>query len=278
MIKFSKILVVSFHQDKSEPILYEVKNILSKKGYDFFLYDENIGLDRDDFDLVLVVGGDGSMLSAAKKFSYLNAYFLGINLGRVGFMADLEPTNLEDNLTKILNGESEIELKDSIVCHYAGKTYQAFNEVVLHTEKSYKLMDFEVRVDDSLIYRKRSDGLIISTATGSTAYSLSAGGPILSPEIKGFVVTPLNPLSLSARPLIISSEKKIDIQITKIPSKLKSLVILDGNQEISLDEKNLSFAVEKGQNTFKLVHPKGYDFYKICRTKLNWSLSKELEN
>ena len=117
-----------------------------------------------------------------------------------------------------------------------------------------------------------------STVTGSTAYSLSAGGPILSPEIEGFVVTPLNPLSLSARPLIVSNKKVIEVNVLKIPSGLKSRIILDGNQEITLENSNLSLSVRSADRKFKLVHPKGYDFYQICRSKLNWSLNKEPEN
>ena len=275
MVKFSKALVVTFHKEKSKPILQEVKELLSKNNFNFELYNEEKGLPANDFDIVLVIGGDGSMLSAAKKFSYLKCYFLGINLGRVGFMADLDPRKLKENLLDILQGNNEVEEKDVIECSYNGDKYFAYNEAVLHTEKSYKLIDFEIKIEDSLAYRKRSDGLIISTANGSTAYSLSAGGPILSPEIEGFVVTPLNPLSLSARPLIVSNTKVIEVNVLKIPSGLKSLIILDGNQEIMLKNSNLSFSVRSADRKFKLVHPKGYDFYQICRSKLNWSLSKE---
>ena len=270
--------MVTFHKEKSKPILQEVKELLSKNSFNFELYDEEKGLPANDFDIVLVIGGDGSMLSAAKKFSYLKCYFLGINLGRVGFMADLDPGKLKENLLDILQGNNEVEEKDVIECSYNGDKYFAYNEAVLHTEKSYKLIDFEIKIDDSLAYRKRSDGLIISTVTGSTAYSLSAGGPILSPEIEGFVVTPLNPLSLSARPLIVSNKKVIKVNVLKIPTGLKSLIILDGNQEIMLENSNLSFGVRSADRKFKLVHPKGYDFYQICRSKLNWSLSKEPEN
>ena len=275
MVKFSKALVVTFHKEKSKPILQEVKELLSKNNFNFELYNEVKGLPANDFDIGLGIGGDGSMLSAAKKFSYLKCYFLGINLGRVGFMADLDPRKLKENLLDILQGNNEVEEKDVIECSYNGDKYFAYNEAVLHTEKSYKLIDFEIKIEDSLAYRKRSDGLIISTANGSTAYSLSAGGPILSPEIEGFVVTPLNPLSLSARPLIVSNTKVIEVNVLKIPSGLKSLIILDGNQEIMLKNSNLSFSVRSADRKFKLVHPKGYDFYQICRSKLNWSLSKE---
>jgi len=278
MVKFSKALVVTFHKEKSKPILQEVSDLLSKNSFNFELYDEEKDLPANDFDIVLVIGGDGSMLSAAKKFSFLKCHFLGINLGRVGFMADLDPSRLKENLLDILQGNNEIEQKDVIECSYNGDRYYAFNEAVLHTEKSYKLIDFEIKIENSLAYRKRSDGLIISTATGSTAYSLSAGGPILSPEIEGFVVTPLNPLSLSARPLIVSNEKVIEVNVLKIPSGLKSLIILDGNQEIMLEDGNLSFSVRSADRKFKLVHPKGYDFYQICRSKLNWSLNKGPEN
>ncbi|MBH37053.1 MAG: NAD(+) kinase [Gammaproteobacteria bacterium] len=275
MFNYKKILIVAFEKNKSNTALSEIKEILTENKLDHEIYDES----KDNnfylsFDLVLVIGGDGSMLSAAKLFSELDVPFLGVNLGKVGFMADLGANNLKDDLVPILSGKNLIEDKETIKCSYDGREYTAFNEIVLHTQKSYKLMEFEVEIDKNFVYRKRADGLIISTSNGSTAYSLSAGGPILTPETNAFVITALNPLSLSARPLIVPSKSMVSVSLSKAVDDLESLIIIDGNQEIKIKDSINNFSVTKNNQSFKLLHPKNHDFFKTCRDKLNWSLSK----
>ena len=275
MFNYKKILIVAFEKNKSNTALSEIKEILTENKLDHEIYDES----KDNnfylsFDLVLVIGGDGSMLSAAKLFSELDIPFLGVNLGKVGFMADLGANNLKDDLVPILSGKNLIEDKETIKCSYGGREYTAFNEIVLHTQKSYKLMEFEVEIDKNFVYRKRADGLIISTSNGSTAYSLSAGGPILTPETNAFVITALNPLSLSARPLIVPSKSMVSVSLSKAVDDLESLIIIDGNQEIKIKDSINNFSVTKNNQSFKLLHPKNHDFFKTCRDKLNWSLSK----
>ena len=276
MFNYKKLLVVVFDKNKSNKALKEVKEILSANNIDHNLYDDSEDANQyDHIDLVLVIGGDGSMLSAAKLFSHLNCPFLGVNLGKVGFMADLDSENLKVELLEVLSGKNLVEEKETLSCAYNGQEYTAFNELVLHTQKSYKLMQFELTIDENLIYRKRADGLIISTSNGSTAYSLSAGGPILSPEVDAFVITALNPLSLSARPLIVPSSSNIAVKLTKTPKDLKSFIIIDGNQEIKIEKDVNNFQVTKSNHNFRLLHPKNHDFFKTCRDKLNWSLSKD---
>jgi len=268
--------VVVFDKNKSNKALKEVQKILSENNTDHEIYNEhNDANSYSGYDLVLVIGGDGSMLSAAKLFSHINCPFLGINLGKVGFMADLDSDNLATELPEVLSGNNLVEDKETISCSYNGKKYTAFNEIVLHTQKSYKLMHFELRIEGNLIYRKRADGLIISTSNGSTAYSLSAGGPILSPDVNGLVITSLNPLSLSARPLIVPSSAHIEVSLIKTPDDLNSFIIIDGNQEIQIEDSAKDFAVTKSAQSFKLLHPKNHDFFKTCRDKLHWSISKD---
>ena len=271
---FSKILIVSY-DDKTIETVDRICEILSKNNIQHRIKDDRQGAKNFAPDLVLVVGGDGSMLSAAKEFADNDIHFLGINLGKVGFMADLESDNLESKLVRVLNGENRIEEKEILNCSYNDKGYSAFNELVLHTEKSYKLLEFEVAVDNVFVYRKRADGLIISTSNGSTAYSLSAGGPILYPELNAFVITSLNPLSLSARPLIVSSNSEVRVTLSKQESQLKSLLIFDGNQEVSIQNDNNEFVVKKSEKKFRLVHPQDHDFFNVCRNKLSWSLSRD---
>ena len=276
MFKYKKLLVVAYDQEKTQSALAHVSQILSENNVSFVTYTPKTDLPfTDGTDLIIVIGGDGSMLSAAKDFQHLDVPFVGINLGKVGFMADLDYGSVDQNLIEVLKGNCLPETKETIDCIYNGKSYTAYNEIVLHTQKSYKLMQFEVKVNDNFVYRKRADGLIISTSNGSTAYSLSAGGPIVSPDVSALVITSLNPLSLSARPLLIPTDSKVEVSLTKTPPNTDSYIIIDGNEEIKVEEGLSTFKIQKSAKGFKLLHPLDHDFYTACRDKLNWSLSKD---
>lgn len=276
MFKYKKLLVVAYDQEKTQSALAHVSQILSENNVSFVTYAPKTDLpSTDGIDLITVIGGDGSMLSAAKDFQHLDVPFVGINLGKVGFMADLDYGSVDQNLIEVLKGNCLPETKETIDCIYNGKSYTAYNEIVLHTQKSYKLMQFEVKVNDNFVYRKRADGLIISTSNGSTAYSLSAGGPIVSPDVSALVITSLNPLSLSARPLLIPTDSKVEVSLTKTPPNTDSYIIIDGNEEIKVEEGLSTFKIQKSAKGFKLLHPLDHDFYTACRDKLNWSLSKD---
>mgnify|MGYP001349023635 FL=1 len=276
MFKYKKLLVVAYDQEKTQSALAHVSQILSENNVSFVTYTPKTDLpSTNGIDLITVIGGDGSMLSAAKDFQHLDVPFVGINLGKVGFMADLDYGSVDQNLIEVLKGNCLPETKETIDCIYNGKSYTAYNEIVLHTQKSYKLMQFEVKVNDNFVYRKRADGLIISTSNGSTAYSLSAGGPIVSPDVSALVITSLNPLSLSARPLLIPTDSKVEVSLTKTPPNTDSYIIIDGNEEIKVEEGLSTFKIQKSAKGFKLLHPLDHDFYTACRDKLNWSLSKD---
>ena len=276
MFKYKKLLVVAYDQEKTQSALAHVSQILSENNVSFVTYTPKTDLpSTNGIDLITVIGGDGSMLSAAKDFQHLDVPFVGINLGKVGFMADLDYGSVDQNLIEVLKGNCLPETKETIDCIYNGKSYRAYNEIVLHTQKSYKLMQFEVKVNDNFVYRKRADGLIISTSNGSTAYSLSAGGPIVSPDVSALVITSLNPLSLSARPLLIPTDSKVEVSLTKTPPNTDSYIIIDGNEEIKVEEGLSTFKIQKSAKGFKLLHPLDHDFYTACRDKLNWSLSKD---
>ena len=276
MFKYKKLLVVAYDQEKTQSALAHVSQILSENNVSFVTCTPKTDLpSTDGIDLITVIGGDGSMLSAAKDFQHLDVPFVGINLGKVGFMADLDYGSVDQNLIEVLKGNCLPETKETIDCIYNGKSYTAYNEIVLHTQKSYKLMQFEVKVNDNFVYRKRADGLIISTSNGSTAYSLSAGGPIVSPDVSALVITSLNPLSLSARPLLIPTDSNVEVSLTKTPPNTDSYIIIDGNEEIKVEEGLSTFKIQKSAKGFKLLHPLDHDFYTACRDKLNWSLSKD---
>ena len=157
MFKYKKLLVVAYDQEKTQSALAHVSQILSENNVSFVTYTPKTDLpSTDGTDLITVIGGDGSMLSAAKDFQHLDVPFVGINLGKVGFMADLDYGSVDQNLIEVLRGNCLPETKETIDCIYNGKSYTAYNEIVLHTQKSYKLMQFEVKVNDNFVYRKRA--------------------------------------------------------------------------------------------------------------------------
>ena len=231
----------------------------------------------DDFltaiDLAIVVGGDGSILSACRKMAYSEVPLLGINRGSLGFLADISPDEIEDRVKPVLAGEYEqskrFMLSTSISRNAAEiASGAALNDVVLHPGMSVRMMEFELYVDAEFVYSQRSDGLIVATPTGSTAYALSAGGPLLFPELDAIVVVPLNPHTLSNRPIALHGDAKIEIRVSS-RHKLQPLITCDGHDDFSTEPGDI-ITIQKHKHDISLIHPKDHNFYSVCRSKLGW--------
>ncbi|AMA65048.1 putative inorganic polyphosphate/ATP-NAD kinase [Candidatus Arsenophonus lipoptenae] len=224
-------------------------------------------------DLVIVIGGDGNMLSAARILSSYENKVIGINRGNLGFLTDLGPDNALQQLTKVLSGQFYEEQRFLLEIRINTKKNNsklniAINEVILHTGKVARMIEFEVYIDNRFAFFQRSDGLIITTPTGSTAYSLSAGGPILTPNLEAITLVPMFPHTLSSRPLVISSNSSI-----KLKFKQKNI-----NYEISCDSQIIlpikhddEILIKKSTKKLNLVHPKDYNYFNILSSKLGWS-------
>ncbi|WP_194437903.1 NAD(+) kinase [Vibrio fluminensis] len=225
-------------------------------------------------DLAIVVGGDGNMLGAARVLSRFDISVIGVNRGNLGFLTDLNPEDFQTALKAVLDGEFIEEerflLEAEIHRHKQIKSHNAaLNEAVLHPGQVAHMIEFEVYIDDSFAFSQRSDGLIISTPTGSTAYSLSGGGPILSPSLNAISLVPMFPHTLSSRPLVVDSKRRIKLVVS--PDNR-------GTQEVSCDGQ-VSLPVSPGDeihiyqspNVLKLIHPKDYSYYHVLRNKLGWS-------
>ncbi|WP_162046947.1 NAD(+) kinase [Vibrio taketomensis] len=225
-------------------------------------------------DLAIVVGGDGNMLGAARVLSRFDISVIGVNRGNLGFLTDLDPDDFTTSLKAVLDGEFIEEerflLEAEIHRHKQIKSHNAaLNEAVLHPGQVAHMIEFEVYIDDSFAFSQRSDGLIISTPTGSTAYSLSGGGPILSPSLNAISLVPMFPHTLSSRPLVVDSKRRIKLVVS--PENR-------GTQEISCDGQ-VSLPVSPGDeihiyqspNVLKLIHPKDYSYYHVLRNKLGWA-------
>ncbi|MDO4897100.1 MAG: NAD(+) kinase [Moraxella sp.] len=231
-------------------------------------------------DLVIVVGGDGSILQAGSLLAGTGVPVLGVNRGRLGFLADINPDSLEEQLTDIFSGRYHTDERFLLKMQIIGEDDEkkptifhesfALNDVVLHAGKSVHTIDFQLEIDDIAVYRQHADGLIISTPTGSTAYSLSAGGPIIHPSLDAICLAPMHPHTLSSRPIVVADTSKITININK-DNRTLPMVSSDGEASVPLDN-NQTLVITKHDKSLILLHPIGVDFYQACRTKLNWSL------
>jgi NAD+ kinase len=219
-------------------------------------------------DLILVIGGDGTMIGAIRDLSYLETPFLGVNIGKLGFLTDLQLGSLESELPKIFEGNYQEESRNLLEVSNNKNSFTLVNEVVLHSGELAKMTSFSIYKNQKLIANHRSDGLIISSATGSTAYMYSGGGPVLYPTLDVFAIMPMFSHSSSTRPLVIPAEDELEL---KYEHNEKAKVILDGHNEFDLDSgENLKI---KNSNTrYLLLHPKDYDYFEACRSKLYWGL------
>lgn len=224
-------------------------------------------------DLVVVVGGDGSMLNAAHTMVEQQVPVVGVNRGRLGFLTDILPEEIEIKMAEVLAGDYTVEsrfLLDLEALH-EGKLIRlgcALNDVVLHPGKAAQMIEFELFVNDTFVYSQESDGLIVATPTGSTAYAMSAGGPIVHPGLDAIVLVPMYPHSLSSRPLIVDGSSRIRIRIAKKYSILPQLSC-DGEVKFTAVPGD-EIIVHKQAKPLQLVHPLDNNFYESCRSKLGW--------
>jgi len=224
-------------------------------------------------DLVIVVGGDGTILHSARTLADSNIPLVGINLGRLGFLADISPDDMIEKLSEILDGtyfEEERFLLDCKVMRdgKAIKESYAFNDVVIHKWNSVRMIEFETFVDGQLVNAQRSDGMIISTPTGSTAYALSSGGPILCPDMNAMILVPICPHTMSNRPLVINADSTVEL-IVKPGSQPHVRVTMDGQDNFEVNDDDRIVIVKKPQPV-RLIHPAGHDHFQLLRAKMGW--------
>lgn len=225
-------------------------------------------------DLVIVVGGDGSMLKVAETLANQNIPVVGINRGRLGFLTDIRPEELEQVLGQVLDGkykeESRFLLNVSI--QRGDKKEEigsALNDVVLHPGIAAQMIEFSLYIDEEFVYQQASDGLIVATPTGSTAYSMSAGGPIMHPKLDAVVLVPMYPHSLSSRPVVIDGKSEIKIVVGDRHNMMPQ-VSCDGSVEFTAEPDDQILVAKKAEK-LRLLHPAEYNYYATCRSKLHWS-------
>lgn len=225
-------------------------------------------------DLVIVVGGDGSLLGAARSLAMSNVPVLGVNRGNLGFLTDIKPTELEEKVGEVLEGRYTVDkrfLLDVIVKREGDAIAEstALNDCVLHPGKATRMIEFELWIEGQYVYNQRSDGLIVSTPTGSTAYALSGGGPLMQPKLDALVLVPMFPHTLSSRPIVVEGNSELKLVISESNETYPS-ISCDGQLNIALAPGD-TVTIHKKPQKLKLLHPLDYDFYSTCREKLGWS-------
>jgi len=229
-------------------------------------------------DLVISIGGDGTLLSAARALVNSNVPLIGINLGRLGFLVDISPKEISDKVQQVLCGAYHAEeriilktqiIRDGRIIHQQS----AFNEITLHRLKSPGLIDIETYVDNNFVNSQRSDGLIIATPTGSTAYALSGGGPLMHPSLDAIVMVPINPHTLSNRPIVVDGKSNIGIKFSQRDNHKAQItcdnVILPDTMEGDF------ISIKRHNNKINLLHPTDHDFFNTLRVKLGWSTAPQ---
>lgn len=224
-------------------------------------------------DLVIVVGGDGNMLGAARVLARYNTAVIGINRGNLGFLTDISPDACETVLEQVLKGhfsteerfllEIEVHRHDQIKC-----SNTAVNEAVLHSDKVAHMLEFEVYINDKFVFSQRADGLIMSTPTGSTAYSLSGGGPILTPNLNAICLLPMFPHSLANRPIVVDANSDLRLVVSN-KAQAQLGVTCDGHVALPVLQGD-EIRVKKSSHLLKLIHPEDYNYFSVLRQKLNW--------
>ena len=239
-----------------------VKNVVANQS------QSNLKKLDSSADLILVIGGDGTMIGAIRDLSHLKIPFLGVNIGKLGFLTDLQLGSLELELPKIFKGNYQEESRNLLEVSNNKNSFTLVNEVVLHSGELAKMTSFSIFKNQKLIANHKSDGLIISSATGSTAYMYSGGGPVLYPTLDVFAIMPMFSHSSSTRPLVIPAEDELEL---KYEHNEKAKVILDGHNEFDLNSgENLK--IKNSTTRYLLLHPEDYDYFEACRSKLYWGL------
>lgn len=245
-----------------------VKVVAEKPLSDLIQVDEISSVDIHQIDFAISLGGDGTILHFVHRYPQLQAPLLGVNLGNLGFLADINQNDIIPSLQELIEGRFTIQERLAMNGHSSnGNSCYAVNEIVLHRASNPSLIDLSVSVDGSYLNTFAADGLIISTPSGSTAYSMSAGGPILSPELEAFVLTPICPHTISNKPFVVMP--KHNIQISYLNEKKPLEICYDGISTFHLTSKD-TFSITPSQRKFRLVALERTSYFATLREKLGW--------
>ncbi|MGQ0530898.1 MAG: NAD(+) kinase [Panacagrimonas sp.] len=225
-------------------------------------------------ELIVVVGGDGTLLDAGRSLANCAVPLLGINQGRLGFMVDVAPESMHEHLATIIRGDYETEdrLVLSAVIERGGRRDEsprlAVNDVVIRNQATIRMIEFQTWMDEEFISHHRADGVIVASPTGSTAYALSGGGPLLHPSLSAMVMVPICPHTLSDRPIVVGGDRAIRIVISGV-DRAQAMATFDGQTSETLEPEDM-VEIRRAPHSLRLIHPRGYSYFRILRDKLRW--------
>ncbi|MDH3578401.1 MAG: NAD(+) kinase [Gammaproteobacteria bacterium] len=291
-MQFPNIAILGRHEDSrvAEPMQVLTRH-LTKAGINV-LASESLQLGLvvtrmreadlcDAADLIIAIGGDGTMLYASRLARRSGTPILGINRGRLGFLADVTPDEMINSVEQVLQGNYTRDsrmLLEACLHTDSGKENTAFalNDVVLQRRETGRMVDFSTRIAGQYVNTHSGDGLIIATPTGSTAYALSCGGPIIEPQLNAVAVVPICPHTLTDRPLVIAAEQAIEVVLLERDETLAEITV-DGFSMGEIRPRD-RLVISAADQRITLVHPPGYDFYGILRSKLFWGRDSRNRN
>lgn len=223
-------------------------------------------------ELAIVVGGDGNMLGAARALCEHNIGVIGVNRGNLGFLTDLDPDEVMAPLLAVLGGDYHVEERFLLSAEVISQgepsgTGRAINEIILHSDKVAHMVEFELYVNDHFVFSQRSDGLICATPTGSTAYSLSGGGPILHPGLDAITLVPMFPHTLSSRPIVVDGTSEVRLKAAFDNDLLQ--ISCDGHARMNVHPGD-DVIIKKYDKTLRMIHPIDHNYYHVLRNKLGW--------
>lgn len=273
------------NSEDAQRVAGQLASWLHDRGVEVFV-DQLLNLASDHFetiphedvssksDILLALGGDGTFLTAARLAGEFDVPILGINLGRLGFLTEINLDEIYPAMERLLAGDYITEERDMLSAKIVSgnvfiRDFVALNEVVINKSALARIIELEIKVDDMLINTFQSDGLIVSTPTGSTAYSLSAGGPIVYPTLPVTIITPICPHTLVNRPIVLPSESTITIKILPHDIGTGIYFTVDGQEGIPINTDD-TIEIRRAEHTVKLIKSPFIDYFKILKIKLGW--------
>lgn len=286
MSPFRIVGIIGKRRDPNLDLLRDLCDVLRRLGCEVLVEGNGaFGADapartavRDELarrcELVIVVGGDGTLLDAGRDLAPAQVPLLGVNQGRLGFMTDVAAESMHDHVAAIVSGQYEVE--DRLMLSAAverngrrdGSSRLAVNDVVIRNQATIRMIEFETWLDREFISSHRADGVIVASPTGSTAYALSGGGPLLHPHLSAIALVPICPHTLSDRPIVVDGQSPIRIVIRGV-DRAQAMVTFDGQTSETLEAGDV-VEVRRAERSLRLIHPTGYSYFRILRDKLRW--------
>lgn len=275
---YQRIGIIVKPNNEVIPYLKQLVDILKKKNKQLILdkisakmLSEKKWVDRKDIgkkcDILILIGGDGTFLSVAKQAVLHDIPVAGFNLGSLGFLTELTKDSIEQSIKNILGNKQRISKRKVLRIKFKNKNYLALNDIVIAKGNIARMIMMDLKINGEKIATIKADGMIISTPTGSTAYSLSAGGPIVSPKVNGIVITPICPHSLTFRPLVISSDSNVKLKLSSDSDDV--WVTIDGQNVLKI-VKDQSFNVTVDKRELNMIVSERIGYFQLIHEKLNW--------